>query len=159
MKKLYHGSNVLIETIDLSKGHINKDFGKGFYLTSLPQQAAEMAKRKARQILNGNPIVTEFEFDDSCLTNGELKVKIFGEVSVEWAEFILNNRHATRNDFHHNLDIVVGPVADDGVVQQLDLYEMGIITIQQLVDVLKFRKLNDQYFFGTEQSLKYLRRV
>lgn len=33
MLKLYHGSNVRIEHIDLSVGHINKDFGKGFYLT------------------------------------------------------------------------------------------------------------------------------
>lgn len=35
MLELYHGSNVAIDKIDLSKGHINKDFGKGFYLTSL----------------------------------------------------------------------------------------------------------------------------
>ena len=29
--KLYHGSNVHIESIDLSKSKPNKDFGKGFY--------------------------------------------------------------------------------------------------------------------------------
>ena len=48
MLKLYHGSNVRIERIDLSVGHINKDFGKGFYLTDIKTQADEMAKRKAR---------------------------------------------------------------------------------------------------------------
>ena len=31
--KLYHGSDVEIETIDLSYSQINKDFGKGFYLS------------------------------------------------------------------------------------------------------------------------------
>ena len=31
--KLYHGSNITIETIDLSKGRLGKDFGKGFYLS------------------------------------------------------------------------------------------------------------------------------
>lgn len=30
---LYHGSNMEIERIDLSKSRPNKDFGKGFYLT------------------------------------------------------------------------------------------------------------------------------
>ena len=29
MIKLYHGSNVNIDSIDLSKGHKGKDFGKG----------------------------------------------------------------------------------------------------------------------------------
>ena len=30
---LYHGSNIEIETIDLSKSKPNKDFGKAFYLS------------------------------------------------------------------------------------------------------------------------------
>ena len=59
MLKLYHGSNVRIEHIDLSIGHINKDFGKGFYLTDIRLQAEEMAKRKARIYLGAQPVVTE----------------------------------------------------------------------------------------------------
>ena len=31
--KLYHGSDVEIENIDLSYSQINKDFGKGFLVT------------------------------------------------------------------------------------------------------------------------------
>lgn len=156
MLKLYHGSNVRIERIDLSAGHINKDFGKGFYLTSLKDQAEAMAKRKARLFVNAQPIVTEFDFDDSCLNCNELNVKIFNGVSVEWAEFIIENRRASETGYRHNYDIVIGPVADDGVVMQLDRYEMGEITINQLVEELRYRKLNDQYFFGTEKAIKYL---
>ena len=156
MIKLYHGSDIKVTQIDLSKGHINKDFGRGFYLTSLPDQAMEMAIRKARQSLDAQPVVSSFMFDDGSLTSGELNVRIFPEVSTEWAEFILANRHATRNGFHHDYDIVIGPVANDGVVRQLDLYEMGLITIEQLVEALRYRKLNNQYFFGTQRSLNYL---
>lgn len=159
MLKLYHGSNVAIEEIDLSKGHINKDFGKGFYLTSLPQQAIEMAKRKARQFLDAKPVVTTFLFDESVLTSGELKVKVFSAVSEEWAMFILQNRKSSRTGFHHDYDIVVGPVADDSVVQQLDLFEMGIITMPQLVEALRYRDLNNQYFFGTERAVAKLTRI
>ena len=159
MLKLYHGSDILINQIDLCQGRINKDFGKGFYLTSIQSQAYEMAKRKARQTPDGVPVVTEFVFDEEFLTSGELNVKVFSGVSEEWAKFILNNRHASRTGFHHDYDIVVGPVADDGVVQQLDLYEMGIITLSQLVEALKYRRLNDQYFFGTELSLTKLHRL
>lgn len=35
--KLYHGSNQEISTIDLSKCRPYKDFGKGFYLTTIKE--------------------------------------------------------------------------------------------------------------------------
>jgi len=42
--KLYHGSNVHIDVIDLSKGKKGKDFGQGFYLSALYTQAFRMAE-------------------------------------------------------------------------------------------------------------------
>ena len=156
MIKLYHGSNVRIEHINLNIGYINKDFGKGFYLTNLEEQAAAMAKRKARLFIGAQPIITTFLFDESCLNSGLLNVKIFAGVCDEWAEFIFQNRRASETGYKHNYDIVIGPVADDGVVIQLDRYEKGQITLHQLVDELQYRKLNNQYFFGTENAIKYL---
>ena len=41
--KLYHGSNVEIMRIDLSKSRPFKDFGKAFYLSADEQQAWERA--------------------------------------------------------------------------------------------------------------------
>ena len=159
MLKLYHGSNVAIDKIDLSMGHINKDFGKGFYLTTLLSQANEMAKRKANQYLDAKPIVTTFLFDDAVLKSDELNIKVFSGVSEEWAMFILQNRKASRTGFKHVYDIVVGPVANDGVVQQLDLFEMGIITLPQLVEALRYRDLNNHFFFGTERAIAKLTRL
>ena len=156
MIKLYHGSNVRIGRIDISAGHINKDFGKGFYLTDIKEQAEAMAKRKSRMYIDAQPIVTSFVFDDSCIKNSSLKVKVFEEVSEEWAEFVYQNRRASESGYRHDYDIVIGPVADDGVVMQLDRYEMGMITLSQLVSELRYKRLNNQYFFGTECSIKYL---
>lgn len=48
--KLYHGSTVVIDKIDLSVSKPNKDFGKGFYLSDNEQQAYEMASYKAAQL-------------------------------------------------------------------------------------------------------------
>lgn len=39
--KLYHGSNTLIESIDLSRCRPYKDFGRGFYLTDIREQVLE----------------------------------------------------------------------------------------------------------------------
>ena len=159
MLKLYHGSDVEIQQIDLSMGHINKDFGKGFYLTDIKKQAEDMAKRRARTTLNGKPTITTFLFDEQHLTSGEFEVKVFDRVSEEWADFILKNRRASLTGFQHSFDIVVGPVADDGVVLQLNLYEQQYITLSELVERLKYRDINNQYYFGTEKAIQTLQRI
>ena len=81
---LYHGSNVAIDVIDLSKSRPGKDFGKGFYLSAEKQQAIEMAESKVA-FLGGEPIVTEFEFDSNIIASGKLNVKTFNEYSEDWA--------------------------------------------------------------------------
>lgn len=44
---LYHGSNVEITEIDLSKSRPYKDFGRGFYLSVDINQAKRMAEQRA----------------------------------------------------------------------------------------------------------------
>mgnify|MGYP000795005949 CR=1 FL=1 len=78
--KLYHGSNIVIDQIDLSKCKPYKDFGQGFYLTEIKEQAEQMARRTSA-IYGGEPIVTEFEFDETALDT--LSIKIFKEPSEE----------------------------------------------------------------------------
>ena len=44
---LYHGSNMEISEIDLSKSKPFKDFGRAFYLSANRRQAVEMAQYKS----------------------------------------------------------------------------------------------------------------
>lgn len=88
---LYHGSNVAIDVIDLSKSRPGKDFGKGFYLSADQQQAIEMAESKVA-FLGDTPIVTRFEFDTSIIDSELLKVKKFDSYTEEWARFVYENR-------------------------------------------------------------------
>lgn len=156
--KLYHGSNMEFKEVLLSMCRPNKDFGRGFYLTDIRSQAQEMAIRRTEFSGKGTPVVQEYSFDESLLNSQDFKVKVFEGVSKEWAEFIFANRMA-RGKRLHDFDIVVGPVADDGVVYQLNLYMQRLITIDDLVRELTFRRLNNQYFFGTEKALKVLKRI
>lgn len=158
MMKLYHGTNIDFSEIDFSKCKPNKDFGQGFYLTDIKKQALEMAVRHCNFEQSGAPIVQEYEFDETVLHDGSLKIKIFDGVCPEWAEFILKNR-TSRKKITHSYDVVVGPVADDGVVYQLNLYQQHFITIEQLVKGLEYRKLNNQYFFGTKRAISKLKRL
>lgn len=155
--KLYHGSNVDFDVIDLTKSNKYKDFGQGFYLTDIRSQAEELAAKKSR-LFGGYPVIQEYEFDESLLSSAELKVLKFDKPSTEWAEFIFKNRNRDYN-FTHDYDIVIGPIANDGVAYLLGRYEEGTLTIEELSDKLDFKKLNSQYFFGTNKSLKYLKRL
>ena len=156
---LYHGSNVAIEKIDLSLCKPYKDFGKGFYLTDIESQADEMASRRVRLSGYGNPIVTQYKFDETLLNAPDMKILLFPKVSIEWAQFVLDNRDLNHKGFSHNYDIVVGPVADDTVAFQLRRYLLGGISLEKLVTELEYKGLNKQYFFGTELSISKLKKL
>ena len=59
---LYHGSNQLINRIDLSKSKDFKDFGRGFYLTKDYTCAVAMAQRTTAIMGDGSPEVSPFIF-------------------------------------------------------------------------------------------------
>ena len=156
MITLYHGSNVFIEKIDLIRSHPDKDFGKGYYLTDIRTQAEAMSIRRVRIAGEGEPTLTVYSFDESQLHSPELRVKVFDEPTEEWALFVLSNREASLTGYTHDYDIVIGPIADDGVAFQLDRYIRHMITLATLVEELTYRKLNRQYYFGTERALQTL---
>ena len=151
---LYHGSNTKIEKIDLSKCRPYKDFGKGFYLTEIREQAETMASRTAH-IYEGEPSVTKFEFDESALS--KLSVKQFDGPNEEWALFVLANRSKEHEQPTHSYDIVIGPVADDDIAQLFRNFNDGYINLTMLVEGLKYKKVSSQYFFHTEDAIKYLK--
>lgn len=155
--KLYHGSNVEIESIDLARGRRGKDFGKGFYANPDYMQAVEFCSSVIRREGVGIPTVTSFDFDESALNI--LNVMRFDGYSKEWAEFILLNRNNTSDVPAHNYDIVVGPIADDGVGTQIRRLSRGFITFDAFLEELKYSKVSIQYFFGTEKAIKYLKKI
>lgn len=160
MIELYHGSNVMIDAPDLAHSKPFKDFGRGFYLSANKKQAIEMASQKVIQTQVGEANVTTFLFDESVMLSGELNVLRFDDYSEEWAEFVLKNRNTRKKQPVHKYDIVYGPIADDGVTFQLRRYEGGLISLQQLVEELKYSKgITFQYFFGTERALQKLKKI
>ena len=162
---LYHGSNIEIESIGLSKCRPYKDFGRGFYLTSIKEQAEIWAKRVSR-IFSGESLISVFEFDETVVSEGNLSVKVFDEPSPEWAMFVLNNRnrkfidYANVNSNHDSkYDIVIGAVANDDIALQLRQLTGGFIDTDALAKAIIYRKLNDQYSFHTEIAVKHLKKT
>ena len=157
---LYHGTNVKITRIDLSLGHKGKDFGQGFYLSVDKQQAMLMAERTVEREGCGTPVLNAYLFDETNLDrNPDLRVKVFDNYTIEWAEFILLNRSNRSSTPAHNYDIVYGPIADDKVGVQINRYKLRYIPIEELIRQLKFLRPTFQYYFGTEKSLTYLKSI
>ena len=103
---LYHGTNIDFDKIELTKSKPNKDFGKGFYLSSDYDQALAMAKVKVEQLESGEPMVLAFEVDEVEIE--QLNILRFHEYSEEWAKFILLNRKNDKSQPAHDYDIVFG---------------------------------------------------
>ena len=156
---LYHGSNIDIQKIDLSKSKPNKDFGKAFYLSEVKQQAEEMAAFTVDRF-GGVPTVSTFEFDESWIHNEQLKVKIFNGYSRDWAEFIFANRDSDSNENIHDFDIVFGPIANDKVGRQMFNLREGYIDIDEFMHRLHYMKgITFQYAFCTELAITKLKKL
>ena len=155
---LYHGTNADFERISLTIGLRYKDFGLGFYATPDRQTAIRMAQKKAR-LFGGVPTLITFELDEAALTS-DLKVKVFSEKAcVEWLLFVDANRDRKNTEPIHDYDIVIGPIANDGVVLQLTNYREGIYSPEEAARLLQDRYLDQQYYFGTERAVRFLRKT
>ncbi len=156
---LYHGSNMDIESIDLSRSSVGKDFGCGFYLTASKEQAERMGLRRAR-LYGGEKVVSSFEFDEKAAREAGMSIKDFESYSKEWADFILANRKNDTRTQIHDFDIVHGPVANDDVGYQIRRLLAGMITIETFLEELKYKEgITYQYFFATERSVQFLKKL
>ena len=59
----------------------------------------------------------------------------------------------------HDYDIIIGPIADDGVVLQLTNFREGLYTPEEAARKLQDKYLDQQYYFGTEKALQYLTKI
>lgn len=71
-----------------------------------------------------------------------------------WLDFVCLNR---KGKCKEEYDIVIGPVADDGVYEVVRLYETGIFDIDETIKRLKVEELYNQVLFHTQKSLNYLK--
>lgn len=153
--KLYHGSDVEVTNIDLSRSLMRKDFGPGFYLSANLKQAENFAMYKADRPRSAThtPIVSTFEFDELKAAN--LRVKQFDNYSEEWIDFISEYRERSTTDY----DLVIGPIANDDVRTKFAQYSFGEITKQELLESLKYKHVTYQYCFKTSNALLALKSI
>ena len=155
---LYHGTNADFDCINLTIGLRYQAFGWGFYLPPDRNTAVRMAQKKAR-LFGGTPTLITYELDEAVLKS-DLKIKRFPETAtVVWFLFVDANRDRKNDKPIHDYDIVIGPIANDGVVLQLTNYREGIYSPAEAARLLQDRYLDQQYYFGTERAVRFLRKT
>ncbi|MCD8211139.1 MAG: DUF3990 domain-containing protein [Prevotella sp.] len=151
--RLYHGSIYIVKQPAINGSNRLFDYGSGFYTTTSYEQAVMWVKSRMNDNHVSTGYINTYEFDYEAAKR--MKMLSFAEPTDEWLDFVQNNR--TQADYHHDYDIVYGPVANDRVYTQFALYESGVISKDILIEELKTYKLIDQYLFHTESSLTALK--
>ena len=129
---LYHGTIEAIPRIDVSRGRLHKDFGRGFYMSLSPDQAIGMMHKKHREAIRRSRNAERREFVEhlyriqlKSASESELRVKVFDVANMEWLEFILMCRESEL-PHPHEFDVVIGPTADDDTLVSLQNYWKGV---------------------------------
>lgn len=145
---LYHGSNQIVQEPRLGMNtKYGKDFGPGFYCTTLEDQAIKWSYKRARK---GTPILNIYEMYNV----DHLDILEFETASYDWLDFVVACRKGKRNKYI--ADIITGPMADDTIWNFIDLYIAKVISKEDMSNRAEFSKPTNQVVFCTKRALDSL---
>lgn len=151
---LFHGSYVPVREPRIVTGAYAKDFGEGFYLTLLQEQAERWALRKFRNLQRTNaearPIVTVYRFEKSRAM-AACPSLLFPAMSDEWLDFIAS----CRGGVPHAYAYVEGPMANDKVYNFVESFLSGSIDRDEFWRKARFSYPTHQVMLA-EKALPFL---
>lgn len=153
MITVYHGGTEKVENPISGFGRKNLDFGQGFYVTNLREQAVTWANNMARN-RNMPAMLNRYRLDKDTILK-EAKCKVFKAYDEEWLKFIVGNRSG--ENLAKEYDYVEGGVANDRVVDTVNLYLVGLIDLSLALRELSRHQPNNQMCILNQDLIdKYL---
>ena len=134
--KLYHSSNLIVEHPDILHSRKYLDFGRGFYLTSIYEQAVRYAQRFKRRGQDAWLNVYEFSMNEET----KWKILRFDSYDKRWLDFVAQCRDGQDVGEY---DMVIGGIANDRVIITLDRYFAGEISQEDAIDILIIHHVDD----------------
>ncbi len=143
MTILYHGSYTEVSSPLVKLGRDKVDFGQGFYLTMLKEQAEAWAKTISERKKKGaRAVVSTFSLNMERIKEEGYRVKTFERYDLAWLEYVIDSRKG--GTLQTQYDLVEGGVANDNVIDTVEDYENGVITAEQALGQLKYKAVNHQ---------------
>ena len=149
---VYHGSSEVVRQPDILHSFRALDFGKGFYVTTVREQAERWARRKV-VLDGGRAIVNLYQMDDDMT---ELQVKRFSDDLSDWIEFVCDCRDGKLG--YQDYDLIIGKVANDKVFRVVDMYHSGIWDKERAIMEIRAYPNYDQLAFITQIAIDKLLR-
>jgi hypothetical protein len=117
---LFHGTlsssaGSILAAVDVEKGEDRKDFGRGFYTTTLRSQAVEWAERKAITAQSAKPSVVRLTLERGALSKlDHLGFVRGGYDAIDYWRFVFHCRQGNSHFIDQTVyyDVVYGPVAE-----------------------------------------------
>ena len=147
---VYHGGAVAVPVPDLHHSRKAVDFGPGFYVTPIEEQAIRWSTKRKRS--GGSAVVSRYEFDETAVAG--LKTLRFDSYSEAWLDFIVECRGLRDAS---DWDVVVGGVANDKVFDTLEAFFDGFATKEQTIGRLRMAVPNLQICLRSEAALRALK--
>lgn len=137
---VFHGSVIEVSSPLVALGRPNLDFGQGFYVTDLREQAERWATRIATRKME-KPVLNFYEFDlDAAKQFRYLK---FDSYDKAWLDFIVANRKGKM--LWKDYDVVEGGVANDNVIDTVEDYIRGRMSAEAALVELSKHRPNNQF--------------
>ena len=133
---VYHASDAEVLSPDTSHSRKYLDFGPGFYITTMIDQAEKYAERFSRR--GKQAWINAYELSEESFAH---KVTRFESYDETWLDYIMACRAGEIPD---DADIIIGGIADDQVFRTIDLFFAGYISKQEALKRLVFSKPNMQ---------------
>ncbi|MBD5522608.1 MAG: DUF3990 domain-containing protein [Lachnospiraceae bacterium] len=148
---VYHGSTEVVKKPDVKHSYRSLDFGMGFYVTTVREQADRWARRKADILGKDKAIVDIYQMNDD--TEG-FRIKSFDDDLVEWIDFVCRCRDGEEDYLKY--DIIFGKVANDKVFRVVDMYHSGIWDKGRALKEIKVYPSYDQIAFISQKAIDRL---
>lgn len=154
MRKVYHGASQEVSSPLVHVGRKNLDFGKGFYVTDIRNQAKIWAEVKSRYLMDAKGYINEYLFDfDNAIK--EYRYRKFEKYDREWLHFIVDSRDGLK--VWKGFDIIEGGVANDRVIDTVEAFKAGQISEEKaLIELSKHQPNNQICILKQEVVDKYL---
>lgn len=146
---VYHGSVDVVEKPLAGIGRSGLDFGRGFYITDIREQASTWARKIAARFRTA-PILNIYDLDIATAANRFRYIR-FDSYDVSWLDFIASNRQGGTE--WEQYDLIEGGVADDRVVDTVESYISGLISADAALARLKHFKPNNQLCITSQQLI------
>ena len=137
--KVYHASNTIIKRPDTLHSRVALDFGQGFYVTVLREQAIKYGERF--KLRKQQAFLNVYELSDGWQVKN---IKKFTAYDAEWLDFITANR---RQRSVVSYDCVEGGIANDRIFRTIDLFLSQDISRDEALKRLRFEGPNHQICF------------